>query len=95
MTGAALLPAGFLAWAAGFAALYALHALGCAFAWPHATLRAALLLTWLAALAATAAIAWRTWRRTPRPRAATAANLAATAAMAVTGAPAALLVLCR
>jgi hypothetical protein len=95
MTGARLLPAGFLAWSAGFVGLYALHALGCAFAWPHATLRAALVLTWLAALAGTAAIAWATLRRTPRPLAATAANLAAAAAMLLTGAPTTLLTLCR
>lgn len=92
---AALLPAGFLAWSAGFAALYALHALGCAQAWPHATLRAALVLTWLAATAAALATALLALRRVPRPRAAAAANLAATAAMLLTGAPAALLSLCR
>ena len=52
--------AGLIAWAAAFAALYALHGIGCAAGWPQAgAQRLVLTVAWLAAIAGTALLALR------------------------------------
>ena len=61
------LGAGFVAWCSGLCALYALHAIGCAFGWSTGGLRASLVAVFIAHLVV---IGWM-WRRfaqaTPDP----------------------------
>jgi hypothetical protein len=52
------LAAGFAAWCSALVALYALHAIGCAFAWSAGTLRSGLAVVFLAYLIVTAWM-WR------------------------------------
>lgn len=58
------LAAGFGAWCSALVALYALHAIGCAFAWPSTSLRVSLVAVFLAHLAA---IGWM-WGHAARAR---------------------------
>lgn len=57
-----LLALGYGIWCSALALLYALHALGCAFAWPSAMLRTLLALVLLAHLAAIGVL-WRAYAR--------------------------------
>jgi len=57
------LAAGFGAWCVALAALYALHAIGCAFAWSSGSLRIGLIVIVFAGLLAIAAM-WRGLART-------------------------------
>jgi hypothetical protein len=57
-----LLALGYGIWCSALAMLYALHALGCAFAWPAATLRIALAVLLFAHLAALGSL-WRACAR--------------------------------
>lgn len=59
-----MLGAGFTIWCSALVVMYALHALGCAFAWPTTALRASLVLALLVHLAA---IGWL-WLRFARTR---------------------------
>jgi len=100
------LVAGFLIWSSAFAALYGLHAIGCAADWQGAgiyasPLRLALLAVWLMHMAA---LAWLTLRFRPfaalkaapfLDRAACALSALALAATGATGAPVLALELCR
>jgi hypothetical protein len=55
-----LLALGYGIWCSALVMLYALHALGCAFAWPSTTLRAVLALVFLAHLVAIGVL-WRAY----------------------------------
>jgi hypothetical protein len=57
-----LLALGYGIWCSALVLLYALHALGCAFAWPPAILRTVLALVFLAHLAAIGVL-WRVYAR--------------------------------
>lgn len=57
-----LLALGYGIWCSALVMLYALHALGCAFAWPPGALRIVLALVFLAHLAAIGGL-WRAYAR--------------------------------
>jgi len=60
-----LLAVGFTLWSSALVSLYSVHAIGCAFAWPPAVLRAILLslaTLHLVALAWMSLWCWRRWR---------------------------------
>lgn len=57
-----LLALGYGIWCSALVMLYALHALGCAFAWPSAMLRTVLALVFLAHLVAIG-VFWRAYAR--------------------------------
>ena len=60
-----LLAIGFVLWSSALVSLYSVHAIGCAFAWPRAVLRAVLLSVaalHLVALAWMSSWCWRRWR---------------------------------
>jgi hypothetical protein len=96
------LGAGFTVWCSALVFLYALHAIGCAFAWPDAMLRITL---WAVLALHLVAIAW-IWRRHAAARAdhaplvgfvrevAVGATLAALASALITFAPPLLLSAC-
>lgn len=58
-----LLAVGFVLWAHALLAVYAVNAIGCAFAWPHALQRGSLVLLLAAHLAVLGWLAVRHWRR--------------------------------
>ena len=90
------LVAGFTLWGSALVALYALHAIGCAFGWPSATLRLWLTMILLAHLAALT-LMWHLLQR-PRPdflrTAAIWATIAALVATFLTLAPPLVLTAC-
>jgi hypothetical protein len=58
-----LLVVGFAIWALALAVLYGVNAIGCAFAWPPAAQRAALVMLFAAHLTLLAWLAARQWQR--------------------------------
>jgi hypothetical protein len=92
---------GFLWWAGAFLTLYAVNALGCAFAWPPTFQRTVLLVLSLSYLTALVGLTWRRWRQRQAEEFDFVASVgygtaaAALAATACTLAPAVALTLCR
>lgn len=84
---------GFTAWAAAFVALYAINAVGCAFAWPQGVQRGVMVgLTAIACIAMVGVAIWsvRHWRRMtrasqPAPMLTAVGALGSLAALAATG----------
>lgn len=98
---------GFVIWSSGLVSLYGLNAIGCAFTWPHAVQRSALLLLLAAhvgALAWMSVSCWRRWRTRDGDSSQTTlfmndvalgTTFAALAATILTLAPSFVLTLCR